>query len=73
MADEAAFENLLQIMALLIDQLGGEFIFSREQFDAYRYSKVQMKYISEEYVRLRTINPEVEAEDYSERTPDPSE
>jgi hypothetical protein len=69
MDDAAAFENLLQIMSLLVDRLGGEVIFSKEEFACYKTSKVLMRYISEDYVRLRISVPEVVVLEDIDRTP----
>jgi len=50
---EAQIETLLQILACLLDQLGGEVVLSRASFSAYEGVPVVGRYISKDYVMLR--------------------
>lgn len=50
---EAQIETLLQLLACLLDQLGGEVVISRESFTAYEGVPIVGRHISSNYVMLR--------------------
>lgn len=49
---EAEIDKLLQIMAVLIDKLGGETFISRQELEAFFDVPVLSRVISPDYVRL---------------------
>jgi len=55
---EAEVDRLLQIMAVLIDKLGGEVILHRREIEAFFDVPVVTRVISPDYVRLRVDYPD---------------
>ena len=49
---EAEIDKLLQVMACLIDKLGGEVFISRHELEAYFDTPVLTRVISPDYVRF---------------------
>jgi hypothetical protein len=49
---DAKIDQLLQVMAVLIDKLGGEVIINREELNAFFDVPVLSRYISKDYVKL---------------------
>lgn len=60
---EAEIDRLLQVMAALIERLGGEVVLSREEIESFFDIPVVSRVISPDYVRFRLIYPD-------ESTPD---
>lgn len=58
---EAEIDRLLQIMAVLIDKLGGEVIVSRRDLELFFDVPVKSRVISEDYVLLHVAYPDDEA------------
>jgi hypothetical protein len=50
---EAQIETLLQLLACLLDQVGGEVVINRRDFSMYEGVQVVGRYISNDYVLLR--------------------
>jgi NAD(P)H-hydrate repair Nnr-like enzyme with NAD(P)H-hydrate dehydratase domain len=69
---EAEIDRLLQIMAVLIDKLGGEVVLNRQEMEAYFDATVVTRVISPDYILLR-VNPDETSEavdiDLPEETP----
>ena len=55
---EAEIDRLLQIMAVLIDKLGGEVILNREEIESFFDIPVVTRVISSDYIRLRVAYPD---------------
>jgi hypothetical protein len=55
---EAEIDKLLQIMAVLIDKLGGEVIVNRHEIEAFFDVPVVSRVISPDYIRFRVDYPE---------------
>ena len=50
---EARIETLLQILAVLLDKLGGEIVIGRKEFEQFAGAPVVGRYISKDYVMFR--------------------
>jgi hypothetical protein len=50
---EAQIETLLQILACLLDRLGGEVVISRADFEAYQDAPVVGRHLTRDYVVIR--------------------
>ena len=59
---EAEIDRLLQIMAVLIDKLGGEVILNRHEIEAFFDVPVVSRVISADYVLFRNQYPDEESE-----------
>lgn len=55
---EAEVDKLLQIMAVLIDKLGGEVVLNRQELEAFFDAKVTTRVLSGDYALLRLSYPE---------------
>ena len=55
---EAEIDRLLQVMAVLIDRLGGEVILGREEIESFFDIPVVSRVISPDYVRFRIAYPD---------------
>lgn len=73
---EAEIDRLIQIMAVLIDKLGGEVIINRHELEAFFDTPVTSRVLSKDYIRLRVACPEevsmledLSAGDLPEETP----
>jgi hypothetical protein len=55
---EAEIDKLMQIMAVLIDKLGGEVFINREELEAFFDVPVVTRVISPDYVRLHLDYPD---------------
>jgi hypothetical protein len=55
---EAEIDRLLQIMAVLIDKLGGEVIVSRQELEMFFDVPVLTRPISPDYIRFRVDYPD---------------
>ena len=49
---EAEIDRLLQVMAVLVEKLGGEVFVSRQELEAYFDVPVLTRYVSKDYIRL---------------------
>jgi hypothetical protein len=47
-------DNLLQILAVLIDRLGTEVVIAKKDFDCYKDVPVLVRTLSPDYILLRT-------------------
>jgi len=70
---EAKIESLLQIIAVLLDKMGGEIVISRREFEMLEGVPVVGRYISKDYVvfRLAAEDEETDVEiiDFPEEFP----
>ena len=57
---EAKIESLLQILAVLLDKLGGEVVISRREFEMLEGVPVVGRHISPEYVVFRLAEEDEE-------------
>jgi hypothetical protein len=55
---EAEIDRLLQIMAVLIERLGGEVVLNRHEIEAFFDVPVVSRVISPDYVIFRIVYPE---------------
>jgi hypothetical protein len=55
---EAEMDKLMQIMAVLIEKLGGEVIVSRQELEAFFDVPVITRAISPDYVMFRIVYPD---------------
>ena len=60
---EAQIESLLQLLACLLDQVGGEVVINRRDFTMYEGVQVVGRYISKDYVLLRIAEEDEETGD----------
>jgi hypothetical protein len=70
---EAMIESLLQIVAVLLDKMGGEVIISRRDFEMLEGVPVIGRYISKDYVVFRLAEEDEESDveiiDFPEEIP----
>lgn len=70
---EAKIESLLQIVAVLLDKMGGEVIISRRDFEMLEGVPVVGRYISKDYVVFRLAEEDEESDvefmDFPEEIP----
>jgi hypothetical protein len=59
---EAEIDKLTQIMAVLVEKLGGEVIVSRQELEAFFDIPVVTRVISPDYIMFRNVYPD-EADD----------
>lgn len=57
---EAQLDTLLQILAVLIDRMGGEVVISRAEFEAFEKVPVVGRAIAKDYVRFRLAEEDEE-------------
>lgn len=69
---EAKVESLLQLLAVLLDKLGGEIVISRRDFEMVEGLPVVGRYISKDYVLFRLVEDEM-ADDGTEELDLPEE
>ena len=63
-------ENLIQIVAVLLDRVGGEIVISRKDFEMYEGVPVVGRQIGKGYIMLRLADEdEAYAEDSAEKFP----
>lgn len=55
---EAEIDKLMQIMAVLIEKLGGEVIISRQEIESFFDIPVVSRVISADYVMFRNVYPD---------------
>lgn len=53
MADSVEIDNLLRIVAILVDRAGGEVVISKKDFNAYEGCPVLLRNINADYMMLR--------------------
>lgn len=70
---EAMIESLLQIVAVLLDKMGGEVIISRRDFEMLEGVPVVGRHISKDYVVFRLAEEDEESDveiiDFPEENP----
>jgi hypothetical protein len=67
--EEAKLETLLQIVAVLIDRLGGEVFISRGEFEMMEDVPVMGHSISDDYAVFRLGDIDIEIEILEDHTP----
>lgn len=66
MDDPQSVDTLLQILACLLDRLGGEAVISRAEFEMYEGVPVVGRNISKDYVVFRLADEDIESEEVDE-------